>query len=240
MMPAKAMLLAAGLGQRMRPVTDTMPKPLVKVGGKSLIDWTLDSLAAAGVADAVVNVHYLAPLLVRHLAARGAPKVTISDETARLLDTGGGVTKALPLLGPAPFFVCNCDAIIADGASSAVRRVAAAWRDDLDVVMLVHPRDTAHGFDGPGDFFVDDNGRMTRRGAAAAAPYVYAGLFVIHPRAFAGRTAEPFSLNPVWDKAIAAGRMRAVIHDGRWFHVGTPEAIGETEALLRQERQAAL
>lgn len=240
MMPKKAMLLAAGLGQRMRPVTDTIPKPLVKVGGKSLIDWTLDSLETVGVTEAVVNVHYLAPLLVRHLAGRTAPRVLISDETERLLDTGGGVTKALPLLGDAPFFVCNCDAIILDAAAPAAQRLAAAWSDALDVLMLVHPRETAHGFDGAGDFFVDDSGRMSRRGGAASAAYVYAGLFIIHPRVFAGAKPEPFSLNRIWDTAIAAGRMRAVIHDGRWFHVGTPGSIGETEALLMLEREAAL
>jgi N-acetyl-alpha-D-muramate 1-phosphate uridylyltransferase len=239
-MPAKAMLLAAGLGQRMRPVTDTMPKPMVEVGGKSLIDWTLDSLGAAGVSEAVVNVHYLAPLLVRHLAGRTHPRVVISDESDRLLDTGGGVAKALPLLGDTPFFVGNCDAIILDGAIPAARRLAAAWSDSLDVLMLVHPRETAHGFDGTGDFFVESDGRMTRRGAAAMAPYVYAGLFILHPRAMIGAKAEPFSLNRIWDKAIASDRMRAVVHDGRWFHVGTPEAIGETEALLANMRQAIL
>lgn len=238
MMPQKAMLLAAGLGQRMRPVTDVMPKPMVKVGGKSLIDWTLDALDDAAVPEAVVNVHYLAPLLVKHLAGRTRPRVVISDETEQLLDTGGGVTKALPLLGREPFFVCNCDAIIA-GGTPAVKRLADAWTDKLDVLMLVHPRESAYGFDGAGDFFVDGQGKMTRRGAAAEAPYVYAGLFIIHPRAFAGAKAEPFSLNKIWNAAITADRMRAVVHDGRWYHVGTPEAIGETETLLAQERRAA-
>lgn len=240
MTATKAMLLAAGLGQRMRPVTDTMPKPMVSVGGKRLIDWTLDSLPAGGVSEAVVNVHYLAPLLVRHLAGRSNPHVTISDETDQLMDTGGGVAKALPLLGADPFFVCNCDAIILDGAVPAARRLVNGWNDALDVLMLVHPRETAHGFDGPGDFFVAADGRMTRRGTAAEAPYVYAGLFLMHPRAMAGAAVEPFSLNRIWDKAIAHDRMRAIVHDGRWFHVGTPEAIGETDALLAQQRHAAL
>lgn len=239
MIPKKAMLLAAGLGQRMRPVTDTLPKPLVNVGGKCLIDWTLDSLAASGVSDAVVNVHYLAPLLVRHLAKRSTPRITISDESDQLLDTGGGVTKALPLLGNDPFFVCNCDAIIENAAVPAVARVASRWSETLDVVMLVHPRSTAYGFDGVGDFFVDGEGRLKRRSGAPSAPFVYAGLFLIHPRAFAGAKAEPFSLNAIWNAAIAADRMRAVVHDGRWFHVGTPEAIGETAALLAQTRHAA-
>ncbi len=236
MMPKRAMLLAAGLGQRMRPVTDVMPKPMVKVGGKSLIDWTLDALDDAGVPEAVVNVHYLAPLLVKHLAGRTRPRVAISDETAQLLDTGGGVTKALPLLGDAPFFVCNCDAIVT-GGTPAMERLAAAWTDALDVLMLVHPRASAYGFDGPGDFFVQAGGHMERRGTAAEAPYVYAGLFIIHPRAFADAKVEPFSLNKIWNTAIAADRMKAVVHDGRWYHVGTPEAIGETETLLAREHR---
>jgi MurNAc alpha-1-phosphate uridylyltransferase len=233
------MLLAAGLGTRMRPVTDALPKPLVKVGGKCLIDWMLDPLGMAGVQDTVVNVHYLAPMLVRHLAARERPRVLISDETERLLDTGGGVAKALPLLGPLPFFVGNCDAVIVDGPVPAVRRLAAAFDDSVDIVMLVHPRASAHGFDGAGDFFIDAQARLKRRGSAAEAPYVYAGLQIMHPRAMAGTAVEPFSLNRVWDKALAAGRMRAVIHDGHWFHVGTPEAIGPTDALLADLRQAA-
>jgi MurNAc alpha-1-phosphate uridylyltransferase len=156
----------------------------------------------------------------------------ISDETEALLDTGGGVVKALPLLGNAPFFVFNCDAIIRDGRTPMVDRLAAAWNDSLDVLMLVHPRATAHGFDGAGDFFVDAGGRLARRGGAAAAPFVFAGATIIHPRVLAGEAATPFSMNRAWDRAISGGRMQAVIHDGDWFHVGTPEAIGATEALL--------
>lgn len=240
MMPNTAMLLAAGLGTRMRPLTDIQPKPLVKVGGKSLIDWTLDQLAAARVNRAVVNVHHFAPLLVEHLKSRRAPEISISDETERLLDTGGGVVKALPMLGTDPFFVFNCDAIIADGKTPMVNRLAAAWDRDvgdgdaLDVMMLVHPRATAHGFDGAGDFFVDGDGTMRRRGTAAEAPYVYAGAYILHPRALAGETATPFSMNRVWDRALAAGRMKAIVHDGAWYHVGTPEAVGETDTLLAQ------
>lgn len=226
------MLLAAGLGTRMRPITDHTPKPLVKVGGKSLIDYTLDHLAAAKVPRAVVNVHHLAPLLVNHLKQRAAPVVTISDETAALLDTGGGVVKALPMLGNAPFFVFNCDAIITDGKTPMIDQLNSAWDDKtLDVLMLVHPRATAHGFDGAGDFFVE-NGLMRRRSTAAEAPYVYAGAYILHPRALAGETPTPFSMNRIWDRAIAAGRMRAVIHDGVWYHVGTPEAVTDTDALL--------
>ncbi len=233
MMPNTAMLLAAGLGTRMRPLTDIQPKPLVKVGGKSLIDWTLDQLAAARVNRAVVNVHHFAPLLVEHLKSRRAPEISISDETERLLDTGGGVVKALPLLGDAPIFVFNCDAIIRDGKTPMLNRLAAAWDPAaLDVLMLVHPLASAHGFDGAGDFFVDADRNMKRRGSDPSAPYVYAGAYILHPRALAQEPSEPFSMNKIWDRAIAAGRMKAIVHDGAWYHVGTPQAVGETEALL--------
>lgn len=227
------MLLAAGLGTRMRPLTDTTPKPLIKVAGKCLIDWTLDQLAAAGVGRAVVNVHHHAPMLIGHLKPRVLPAVSISDESERLLDTGGGVVKALPMLGSDPFFVFNCDAIIQDGATPMLNRLAAAWNPgEIDVTMLVHPCATAHGFDGAGDFFVDAGGAMTRRGSAARAPFVYAGAYIIHPRALASAPAETFSMNTIWDQAIGAGRMKAVVHDGAWYHVGTAEAVGATEALL--------
>jgi len=233
MMPATAMLLAAGLGTRMRPLTEHLPKPLVKVGGKCLIDYTLDQLAAAHVPRAVVNVHHFAPMLTAHVLKRTSPAISISDESERLLDTGGGVVKALPQLGHDAFFVFNCDAIIRDGVTPMLKRLAAAWiPDTLDVLMLVHPIATAHGFDGPGDFFVDDAGVMTRRGLAPSAPYVYAGAYILHPRLLACEPLSPFSMNKIWDKAIAAGRMRAVVHDGAWYHVGTPQAVGETEALL--------
>lgn len=232
-MPGTAMLLAAGLGTRMRPLTNDKPKPLVKVAGKALIDWTLDQLAAAGVARAVVNVHHFAPLLARHVSTRSVPVTLVSDESERLLDTGGGIVKALPLLGADPFFVFNCDAIIKDGRVPALNRLADAWDPEkLDVLMLVHPRATAHGFDGPGDFFVDAAGEMTRRGAAAEAPFVYAGAYIMHPRLLVDEPATPFSMNKIWDRAIAAHRMRALAHDGAWYHVGTPRAVGETEALL--------
>ncbi|TAL01879.1 MAG: nucleotidyltransferase family protein [Rhodospirillaceae bacterium] len=229
------MLLAAGLGTRMRPITERMPKPLVPVAGKALIDWTLDPLAASGVTRAVVNVHHLAEQMRNHLGTRTRPAIAISDESAALLDTGGGIVKALPLLGPDPFFVCNCDGIIVDapGQPSAFRKLAAAWNPEkLDVIMLVHPLETAHGFDGPGDFFVASDGVMSRRHTAARAPFVYAGAWIVHPRAFAGEQAIPFSANRIWDRAIAAGRMIAVVNDGDWYHVGTPEAVPATTALL--------
>ena len=235
--PTTAMMLAAGLGTRMRPLTLTTPKPLVEVAGKALIDWTLDQLAASGVTEAVVNVHHLADQLRRHLAQRQRPGIVISDESERLLDTGGGVMKALPLLGSVPFFTCNCDAIIVDapGQPTAFTRLTAAWDDaQHDVVMLVHPIETGHGFDGAGDFFVDGDGRMRRRAGATSAPYVYAGAYLMHPRVLATEKIEPFSMNRIWDRAIAADRMRAVIHTGDWYHVGTPEAVPATTDLLRR------
>ena len=232
-MPTTAMVLAAGLGLRMRPLTLELPKPLVKVAGKTLLDWTLDNAAASGVAKAVINVHHLGDKIIAHTAHRLRPAVLISDETDRLLDTGGGIVKALPFLGDAPFFVFNGDGILTDGATPMLRRLAEAWDpDQLDILMLVHPRDSAHGFDGAGDFFLSGDGRLHRRGAAASAPFVYAGASIMHPRILGGEAAEPFSMNRIWDQAIAADRMSAVVHDGAWFHVGTPEAVTNTEILL--------
>ncbi|HET7087007.1 MAG TPA: nucleotidyltransferase family protein [Rhizomicrobium sp.] len=234
--PAKAMLLAAGLGTRMRPITLNTPKPLVEVAGKALIDWTLDSLRDAGVTEVVTNVHHLADQLCAHLSKRARPRVIISDETAQLLDTGGGVLKALPLLGTDPFFCCNCDAIVTEAAASpsVFSRIADGWDDARhDVLMLVTPTATASGYDGLGDFFVETDGTMCRRGDAAGAPYVYTGVSVVHPRVLAVEKPEPFSINRVWDRALAAGRMQAMIHDGGWYHVGTPDAVTATTALLR-------
>jgi MurNAc alpha-1-phosphate uridylyltransferase len=228
------MLLAAGLGTRMRPLTNYTAKPLVTVAGKALIDWTIDPMVEVGVTKAVVNVHHHAAFMRRHLAARKKPNIVISDETEALLDTGGGVIKALPLLGDAPFIVSHCDGILMPGAA-ALRKLIAAWDPSrLDVVMLVHPLETAHGFDGAGDFFVESDGTMRRRGTAARAPYVYAGPWIVHPRLFAGDQPVPFSANRFWDRAIASGRMRAVIHDGDWYHVGTPEAVPATTAMLTE------
>ena len=227
------MVLAAGLGLRMRPLTLELPKPLVKVAGKTLLDWTLDSAAAGGIARVVINVHHLGDKIITHTARRERPAVMISDETDRLLDTGGGIVKALPLLGDAPFFVFNGDGILTDGETPMLRRMADAWdADRLDVLMLVHPRESAHGFDGAGDFFLGGDGRLHRRGQAPSAPFVYAGAYIMHPRLLAGEPAAPFSMNRIWDQAIAHDRMSAIVHDGAWFHVGTPDAVTNTEILL--------
>lgn len=219
-----AMVLAAGLGRRLGEIGTRTPKPLIQVGGKALLDHVLDELAAGGVEDAVVNVHHLAPKIREHLAARAPqPRVTISDETDRLMDTGGGVAKALPLMESDTFVVAASDVIRRGRGLEALH---AAWdATRMDVLMLLQPREGATGFDGPGDFFLDAAGQLARRGDATLAPFVYAGLFVCHRRVYENVPADPFSNNLVWDRVNAAGRLFGLVHEGDWFHVGTPAAI---------------
>ena len=230
-----AMVLAAGRGERMRPVTDRLPKPLVRVGGAPLIDHVLDGLAAAGVTRAVVNLWYLADLIAAHLAGRTAPAITLSLEET-LLDTGGGVAKALPDLGPDAFFVLSSDGLWRDGATPALARLAAAWDDDaMDALLLLQPMAAAVGFDGAGDFFVGADGRLARRGGADSAPYAYMSIQMMHPRAFGGCPAGAFSNNWVWDRALAAGRLFGLVHDGGWCHVGDAAGIAAADAWLENE-----
>ncbi|WP_248308656.1 nucleotidyltransferase family protein [Bosea sp. 124] len=225
------MVLAAGLGQRMRPITDTLPKPLVAIGGKPMLDHALDRLAEAGVEEAVVNVHHLAAQIEAHLASREQPRVTISDERAQLLETGGGVKKALPLLGSEPFFHVNSDSLWSETQRSNMSAMAQAWdADGMDMLLLLARREGSVGFDGRGDFFLGDDGLLTRRGTAASAPYVYAGVAIMKPELFADTPGGPFSLNLLFDRAIAAGRLHGLVLDGQWLHVGTPEAIAPAEA----------
>lgn len=231
-----AMILAAGLGTRMRPITDKTPKPLVKVGGKTLLDWVLDDFAAAGVARAVVNVHHLADQIRAHLTQRKTPAIIISDETEQLLETGGGVVKALPLLGDDPFFIANTDAFTVGASQNGIAKLRAAFDDSVDVVLLLHPMAHTHGFDGAGDFFLDAGGHVKRRGDFAKAPFVYAGTQLVRPGIFAGCAAEPFSMNRLWNPLIKAGRLKGVSQDGEWFHVGTPDAIADTDAKLKRLR----
>lgn len=233
--PHHAMILAAGLGKRMRPLTLATPKPLIQVAGQTLLDRHLDRLAEWGVADAVVNIHHLGEQIAEHVKRRKAPRVAISDERDALLDTGGGVVRALPLLGEDPFLVLNSDVIWGDGPHPTFSRLWSAFDPaETDVVLLLLATAKAHGYDGPGDFLLDPVGRPVRRGEAEIAPYVFAGVSLIHPRAFAGAPAGAFSLNRVFDAALAAGRLRGVAHEGAWYHVGTPEAIAATERLLAQ------
>lgn len=235
----RAMVLAAGLGKRMRPITDTLPKPLVAIGGKPMLDHALDRLAEAGVEEAVVNVHHLAGLIETHLATRTEPRVTISDERAQLLETGGGVKKALPLLGREPFFHVNSDSLWSETGGSAMQAMAQAWDTGrMDMLLLLARREGSVGFDGRGDFFQDAHGLLTRRGSADGAPYVYAGVAIMKPDLFADTPEGAFSLNLLFDRAIAAGRLHGLVLDGQWLHVGTPDAIAPAEAAFTAARRA--
>ncbi|MGE3832898.1 MAG: nucleotidyltransferase family protein [Parvibaculaceae bacterium] len=228
----RAMLLAAGLGVRMRPLTLTRPKPLVTVNGKALIDYAHDKLGPAGCDHAVVNVHYLAEQIEAWAKQKTAPRVSVSDERAALLDTGGGVVKALPLLGGEPFFVLNCDSFWIDRSRPALSALLDRWDDArMDCLLLLAPVAETVGYEGCGDFFIDESGRLSRRRGEAAG-LVYIGGYLVHPRIFAGALDGKFSMNLLWDKAIAEGRLYGLVHDGTWFHVGTPDAIGEAERRL--------
>lgn len=229
--PKRAMVLAAGLGKRMRPITATVPKPLVEVAGRALIDHSLDRLASAGVEIAVVNIHYLPQLMRAHLARRRRPpEVAISDETAQLLDTGGGIRHALPLLGAEPFYLLNSDSFWIEGARPNLHWLAGAWDDArMDVLLLLAPTVRAVGYRGRGDFRMDTNGRLTRRPEREVVPFAYAGAAIIHPRLFEGAPDGAFSLNLLFDKAAEAERLFGVRMDGVWLHVGTPEAIADAE-----------
>jgi MurNAc alpha-1-phosphate uridylyltransferase len=231
-MPKRAMVLAAGLGQRMRPLSDSKPKALIEVAGRSLLDRALDRLQEAGIGECVVNVHHLAPLMEKHLAERAKPKIVISHES-QLLETGGGVKKALPLLGSDPFFVANCDALWLDGPRPMLKRLARAFDPKrMDALLLLHPMVIAHGFDGSGDYFMASDGALRRRRVETVAPFVYAGAQILTPALFKDAPDGPFSLRVLYDRAEENGRLFGMRHDGEWYHVGTPEAVSATEALL--------
>ena len=229
-----AMVLAAGLGKRMRPLTASQPKPLVRVAGRALIDHALDRLADAGIARAVVNVHYLADALEAHVLARRAPRVTISDERAQLLETGGGMAKALAQL-PDPFFSLNSDNIWLDGPRSAFADLSAAWDPAaMDALLLLVPHIRAHNFDGQGDFHMDALGRLTRRRPGRIAPFIFTGIQLVSHRLMRDAPEGAFSTNLLWNRAIAEGRLYGVSFTGQWFEVGTPAAIPPTEEALRR------
>ena len=231
--PKRAMVLAAGLGKRMRPITVTTPKPLVEVGGRALIDRALDTLENAGVEKAVVNVHYLADLVSVHVGRRKSPEIVVSDERARLLDTGGGVAKALPVLGSEPFYLLNSDSFWIEGARPNLSWLADAWNDEsMDALLLVAPTVRTIGYHGRGDFRMDPAGRLVRRPEREVVPFVYAGAAILHPRLFASAPAGPFSLNLLFNAAMEAGRLFGVRLDGLWLHVGTPDSIGEAELTI--------
>lgn len=229
-----AMVLAAGLGKRMRPLTASQPKPLVRVAGRALIDHALDRLADAGIARAVVNVHYLADALEAHVLARRAPRVTISDERGQLLETGGGMAKALAQL-PDPFFSLNSDNIWLDGPRSAFADLSAAWDPAaMDALLLLVPHIRAHNFEGQGDFHMDALGRLTRRRPGRIAPFIFTGIQLVSHRLMREVPEGAFSTNILWNRAIAEGRLYGVSFTGQWFEVGTPAAIPPTEEALRR------
>lgn len=225
------MVLAAGLSTRMRPLASSIPKPLVRLAGRPLIDHVLDRLASAGVARAVVNVHYHADQIEAHLKERnGAPEIMLSDERDGLLDTGGGVRRALPKLGEHPFFVHNSDSVWSEGARPAIECMKGAFDPSrMDVLMLLAPTATSLGYGGRGDFVMGSDGTLTRRAEGEIAPFVFAGVSLMHPRLFADAPDGKFSLNRIWDRVLEEGRMFGVRHDGVWMHVGTPTALAEAE-----------
>ena len=231
-----AMVMAAGLGKRMRPLTAARPKPLVAVGGKALIDWSLDRLVEAGIERVVVNVHYLADALEAHLAQYGRthPGLTIalSDERSQLLETGGGMVRAQAQL-PDPFFCLNSDNIWLDGPRNALRELSSAWDPErMDALLLVVRHPVAHNYDGKGDFHLDPLGRISRRRTGRIAPYIYTGIQLVSHRLLREAPDGPFSTNVLWTRAIEEGRLYGWVHPGEWFEVGTPRAIAPTEALL--------
>jgi len=234
MMPKSAIVLAAGLGTRMRPYNGHLPKPLVTVGGKSLIDYGLDRLSDAGVERAVVNVHHLADAVERHLAPRRKPRIEISDERAELLGTGGGIAKALPQLGSdAPFFLINSDTFWLDGVKPNFARLAEAFdAKTMDALLLLSPTTGSIGYEGRGDYTMLSDGRLRRRTEQEVMPFIYAGAAVLSPALFAAAPAGAFPLTLLFDRAGAKGRLFGLRLEGLWMHVGTPEAVAAAEAAL--------
>jgi N-acetyl-alpha-D-muramate 1-phosphate uridylyltransferase len=232
--PTTAMVLAAGLGKRMRPLTITRPKPLVEVAGRTLLDRAIDHLRDAGVARAVVNIHYFADQVAAHLARDTAGiDVQLSDERKALLETGGGVAHALPLIDCDPFYVVNSDNLWVDGSIDTLKLLAQRWDPKvMDALLLLVPLARANGYDGRGDFTMDPIGRLRRRVEQRVAPYVFSGVQLLSKSLFDGEPVEPFSLNRIYDKALKEKRLFGAVHQGLWFHVGTPASVTATEALL--------
>ena len=233
--PKTAMVLAAGLGTRMRPLTDALPKPLLEIEGRTLLDQAIDRLALVGVETVVVNTHYKAEIVAAHLAGRQHPRIEISHED-ELLETGGGVLHALSRLGEM-FFVINSDVLWLDSKDYALARLAAAFDlERMDAVLLLQRTVTAVGYDGSGDYFLDPLGTPRRRAEGEIAPFLFSGIQLLHRRAFDAMPHGRFSLNRIYDRMEAAGRLRAIVHDGEWFHVGTPEGLAATRARLASHR----
>lgn len=229
----RAMLLAAGLGLRMRPVSETRPKPLVMVAGRTLLDHVLDRLVEAGMERIVVNIHYRPELIREVLARRRDVEIRISDETDKLLDTGGGIAKALSHFEGEPFFTHNADSLWTEGMGSTLARLNRRFEPErMDALMLMAPTVSSLGYLGRGDFCMDEEGLLTRREEARVAPFVWAGVQIVHPRLFKDCPKGPFSTNLLWDRAIEAGRLYGVRHDGVWMHVGCPDGLRQAEDLF--------
>jgi len=217
----------------MRPITDMLPKPLVQVGGRALIDHTLDRISDAGIATAIVNVHHLADLIEAHVRERRSAAIVISEERDALLETGGGIKRALPLLGQNPFLLLNSDSLWIERGTSNLVRLREAWDGArMDILLLVAVGAESLGYEGRGDFFLEADGRLARRGERVAAPFVYAGVAILKPQLFDDTPDGAFSLNLLFDRAIVGGRFYGLPLDGQWLHVGTPDAIAAAEERL--------
>jgi MurNAc alpha-1-phosphate uridylyltransferase len=229
-----AMVLAAGLGTRMRPLTDVTPKPLIKVLGKSIIDYGFDRLREVGISRAVVNTHYLPDQIVAWSMTVMSPTTIISDETDAILDTGGGIARALPLLGNDPFFVLNSDSFWIDKGTPALQRLRDAWDDKMDCLLLLCDPTYTTGYDGHGDFDLAADARLTRKQIGSQSALAYIGAYLVHPRLFTHAPVGEFSMNILWNTAIERGTLYGLAHHGHWLHVGTPEAIAQAESALKQ------
>ena len=234
----KAFVLAAGLGTRMRPLSDTVPKPLVRLGGKALLDHVLDRIAAAGVADAIVNVHYLADQVELHLRGRRVPRIAFSDERAELLDTGGGAARALPLLGSKPFLIHNSDTLWIERKVANLPRLASAFDETrMDALLLLAERQSSLGYHGSGDFHLGADGRLKRVARGEMSDHVFAGASIATPRLLRAPPMGAFSLNVAWDRAMAEGRLFGISLEGVWMHIGDPGSLAAAEARLRRETE---
>ena len=225
----RAMILAAGFGTRMRPITDNLPKPLIQVLGRSLIDRTIDRLQESGIETFVVNTHHLSEKIHKHLQKRDDVDIVFSPEN-EILETGGGISNALKNFYDEPFFTCNGDTLWLNGCQNAATRMVKHWdTDKMDGLLMLHSTVNAYGYDGVGDFNIDPLGVLSRRPESEVSPYLFTGVQILHPRLFSRTPKGPFSLNLLYDRAIENGRLYGIVHDGEWFHVGTPEALHEAE-----------
>lgn len=229
-----AMIMAAGLGKRMRPLTESRPKPLVEVAGKAMIDHCFEKLVEAGIGKAVVNVHYLADMMEAHLAALPYPiEIRVSDERSELLETGGGLVQAEPLIDDDNFFCINSDNLWTDGSTNSLHQLAQTWNEDkMDALLLLVPRSSAHNYQGTGDFHLDEQNRISRKLPDQQAPLIFSGIQLISKRLLRDAPTGPFSTNIFWERAIGEGRLFGAVHAGKWFEVGSPQAIAPTEAAL--------